>query len=188
MRWLATVLALGVGIGCGGKVVVDEPTGVGGAGGAGGAGASTPASTSVSAVSGTTTTTTSVSVASGPGHCSDHADCPYQVCIFATGQCAPSCVANACDPCETGSFCDSCATSSCPACEDCRPGCVPLAEGRCDDNDGCPDGQACFFAAGYCAKRCNDAGACGDFEYCDACATGSCCGCDNCVPICLGGE
>lgn len=154
---------------CGGKVFVDPPGASGGGGGA----------------------SSSSSSSSGVGlPCSSHADCPGAVCVFSTGKCAQKCDGDFCEACAPGTWCDSCATSSCPSCEDCRPACVPIQAGQCDDNDPCPAGQVCLFGfgAGFCAQSCASDGDCGGFEFCDQCATGSCCGCDNCVGACLGGE
>lgn len=157
--------------GCGAKVVFDTNGGAGpGGSGPGGAGAG----------AGTSTGTTG---------CTTHAQCPQdQLCIFATGECAPACTAEVCDACGPGAYCEPCATSFCPDCLDCRAACLPLAPGRCDDDDPCQNGQVCLFSQGVCADACAPGGSCPDFTYCEGCATGSCCGCDNCVSACLGGE
>lgn len=159
---------------CGAKVVFDgESAGAGaGAGSVGGNGTGNNGSTST-----------------GTTGCTTHQDCSGdQLCIFATGECAPSCTAEACDACTAGSYCEPCATSFCPECLDCRAACLPIVPGRCDDDDPCPDGQVCLYSQGVCADACSPDGGCPDFFFCDGCASGSCCGCDNCVAACIGGE
>ena len=155
---------------CGGKVFVD---GNGGAGGQGGTGAASSGSTSAS---------------SGPAGCTAHTDCPGGLCVFATGACADACDAESCDPCTAGTVCEQCATSACHACNDCKAACLPTQPGRCDDDDPCPPGGVCLFDQKTCAPACSFDGDCGDFAFCDFCATGSCCGCENCVSACIGGE
>jgi hypothetical protein len=60
-----------------------------------------------------------------------------------------------------------------------------VSEGRCDENDPCPDDWVCMYPYGYCAPPCDD-GACADPNMvCSECATGSCCGCDDCVSACF---
>jgi hypothetical protein len=170
------VFALVVGsAACGGKVFVDGP---GASGGGGGSGASL----------GTTSSTAgTLSTSTGSDRCREHADCPGGVCIFSTGLCAPSCEPESCDACTPGTVCEPCATSSCPSCRDCRAGCV-ASDGRCDDDDPCPEGRVCLFRQKTCAAPCAADGACGDFSFCDACPTGSCCGCDDCIQACVGGR
>lgn len=166
--------------GCGGKAVVDAPLGNGGAGGTG---------ATSSDVTATTVGSPSVaSVTTGPGGCADHAQCPGGVCIFSTGVCAPSC-GDVCDTCGSTTICEPCATSSCPGCEDCRGACVPAETGRCDEDTPCAsNGDVCLFGGRTCARACTADEQCGDFAFCAPCASGSCCGCDDCVSACVGGE
>jgi hypothetical protein len=111
------------------------------------------------------------------------------VCIFSTGLCAQACSGDVCDSCGQGFLCNGCATSSCPDCADCKPACVPLQSGQCDEDDPCTTDMICVFSLHYCAKRCMGDDECNSLnEYCEQCATGSCCGCDDCVGACLGGE
>jgi hypothetical protein len=165
---------LGLGMSCGGKAIVD---GVNGGGGEGGTDTTTSTTTSWT----TNPTTTS-------GWCTSHEQCPGGVCVFSSGQCASSCTPNSCDPCGVGEFCEPCPTSSCPACNDCVAACVPLTSGRCDDNDPCQYGMVCSWWDGVCLQPCDPNGQCGDWYYCEYCATSSCCGCADCVAACLGGE
>src|SRR5690606_21423525 len=80
-------------VGCGGIAIVDPDGGSGGA-----------------TASSTTGATTSVSsTGTGTTGCTDHADCPGGVCVFATGTCAASCAVDACDPCSPGTVCEPCA-------------------------------------------------------------------------------
>jgi hypothetical protein len=162
---------------CGGNVVFD--------GEAGGGGGTTSNTTSGPTTTGPGTTT----VGTGPAGCTSHDQCPEGACIFATGACASPCGVDYCDSCGPGSYCDGCATSSCPECLDCRAACLPVPPGRCDDDDPCPVGNVCIFGMQTCALPCDANGECGDpFTYCEPCITGSCCGCDNCVSVCIGGE
>ena len=165
-RWL--LLVTSVLAACGANVVFDED-------GAGGS-----STTNGSTTGGTVTT--------GGGACDDHADCAPFLCIFGTGQCASPCTAGACETCGPGRFCEACATSSCPECDDCLAACVDLAPGRCDDDDACPPDSVCAYAFGTCLPACGGDGDCGEFEFCDTCATGSCCGCKDCVGACVGGR
>lgn len=165
---------------CGGKVQVDDTddgtsstaSGAGNAGsGAAGATGGTGAGASGGASSG----------------CTSHETCGAGfVCIFATGECAPGCMGvAACEGCAPGSTCEGCATSSCPTCKDCTSACMPIQPGQCDTDDACPSGEQCFWGAGFCAPFCGPGGACPDGLACVSCATGSCCGCDDCVDLCL---
>jgi len=169
--WLAIV------VGCGGKAVID-PDGSGGS-----AGATTTITSSTTSITTTTPTTTTT-----VPYCTSHADCQGYVCVFATGQCVPGCAPGACDSCQAGVFCEPCATSSCPECNDCVAACVPATAGRCDEDDPCPGQQICAWAWGTCLEPCGPGGDCGGWSYCDGCVTGSCCGCDDCVAACMGGE
>ena len=155
--------------GCGANVVFEGP----GDGGGGSSGLTSP---------------TTSSIMTGPAHCDSHTDCSPLVCVFSTGTCARPCEDGTCDSCGEGLFCESCATSACPDCLDCRAACVPTAPGRCDEDDACPPDSACVYESGVCMKVCDGDDDCGDFEFCDACATGSCCGCKNCVAVCAGGR
>jgi hypothetical protein len=65
---------------------------------------------------------------------------------------------------------------------------MPKGDGRCDDDDPCTDGFVCMFTDGVCYAACGPMGDCGGFAFCDECATGSCCGCENCVAACIGGR
>lgn len=150
--------------GCGGNVLVDGATS-----------------------SGTTSSGTTTSSIAVP--CAAHGDCPTSwLCLFSTATCAPACEPGTCGACAAGSVCSSCATSSSPGAFDCLAACVATEPGQCDDNDPCPEGQLCLWWSQICATACADSSDCGDFEYCEQCATGSCCGCDNCVGACMGGE
>jgi len=162
---------------CSGKAVID-PTG---GGGAAGGNTTTTSTTSTSTSTSTTATTTAL--------CTSHDECEGDLCIFATGQCAPGCVPESCDSCGAGVFCEPCATSSCPGCLDCAAACVPAIAGRCDEDDPCPGELVCQWSWGSCLPPCSNPGEqCGGFAYCDECATSSCCGCADCVSACLGGE
>lgn len=144
--------------GCGGDVVVDPPSGGGG-----------PSSSG------------------GPRTCLDHGDCGSgEVCIFATGECAPSCDPAGCDSCGVGRACNSCATSSCPGCRDCVAACPLSPPGTvCDDDDPCPANQACDFTSNTCRTVCTDGSECtGVEQFCASCLSGSCCGCLDCVNLC----
>ena len=152
---------------CGGTTVVD-PGGGGSGGTTSGAGGSTPSSSSGNTPS-----------------CTTHADCPEDtVCLFGMGQCVPACD-GFCDTCGPTTVCSDCATSSCPACADCLAACVPTPTGMCDEDDPCPDGAICLYEQQLCAPACSLDGACADpSQQCDGCASGSCCGCKDCVPAC----
>jgi hypothetical protein len=155
--------------GCGGDVVVDAPPDDDGG----------PSSSGAS----------SSSSSSGGGRtCADHLDCgPNEVCIFATGACAPICDRASCDSCGAGSVCNSCATSSCPECDDCLSACRAREATSCDDDDPCPPGQACD-AASTCRTSCPNGVECNSVsEFCAECVTGSCCGCLDCVSLCMPG-
>lgn len=142
-------------------------------------------------IGGGATTTTSTSTTSGPSStqgssmgCSSHDHCLEGVCLFATGECAPACDGGFCE-CEAGTVCNTCATSSCPKCNDCLGACVPVAEGQCSSASDCKEGETCLFERSICVplckgEKCEDPG-----ESCKFCATGSCCGCDDCVDVCL---
>lgn len=165
---------------CGGTAVVEQ-----GSGGAGGG-----ASSSASTTSGNTTSasTSAASTGTGTGPCTSHEQCPGGVCIFSAGVCAEACSSDLCGGCGPGFACDRCATASCPDCLDCLGACVPTPPGACDDDDPCPPGNVCVYSSNHCAPSCGPDLSCPDFYYCDSCATSSCCGCENCVPACLGGE
>ena len=167
-------LLLSLLVSCGGVVVVDSAgTGAGGA----------------SATSSSSSSGTSVTTGGAPTPCTDHADCPGGLCIFWSGTCAAACEAAPCVSCGPGSICDTCATSSCPECEDCKAACAPALPGDCDEDDGCPAGEVCFYPTGLCVPACDLDGACPNPGLvCDNCATGSCCGCENCISACVGVE
>ncbi len=56
----------------------------------------------------------------------------------------------------------------------------------CDDNSDCPQDWICMFDIGTCAPSCGDpCDPCDAGAICDACATGSCLGCKDCVPACV---
>jgi len=171
---LAGALALAGTGACGGIVVFDEDGGAGG-------GPSTGVTASSSSSATGAGTTSDPSTASGPAGCTRHEDCGADLCVFATGTCAPACDGEACDGCGPGSFCDECATSSCPDCRDCLAACVP-ADDRCDDDDPCPDGSICHFREGRCSAGCTADGSCEDLsEVCAPCESSSFCGCKDCV-------
>jgi hypothetical protein len=176
--WRAAAAAFAFSVlGCGGDVVVDAPSADDG-------------STSSSGAS-------STSSSSGGGRtCMSHADCGQdEVCVFATGACAPACSAipgptpeHGCDSCGVGSVCDPCGTSSCPDCENCLAACRPRQATSCDDDDPCPPGQACDHAAQTCRTACPSGVECNNLnELCTECASGSCCGCQDCVNLCMPG-
>jgi hypothetical protein len=162
---------------CGGTAVVEA-----GAGGAGSGATST--STTDASATGVTATSTST----GGGACASHTDCPGELCIFATGQCAPACSDGICPSCGPGLVCETCATSSCPGCDDCLGACAPATPDRCDDDDPCAPGSVCLWYYRVCAPGCETDMDCGGFAYCDGCATSSCCGCADCASACIGGE
>jgi len=122
-----------------------------------------------------------------PTGCEDHTDCGAgKLCIFATGTCADACAIDSCDACGAGSVCNDCATSSCPGCRDCTAACAPKDDYGCDDDDPCESLFTCNFRARRCDLNCGPELPCpsGDFT-CEACATGSCCGCKDCVSSCV---
>lgn len=183
------ILAATLLLGCGADVILDDP----GAGGSGSTSTAIATGTSAqTAQSATAVTATSASTGTGP--CSAHEQCATGVCYFPTGECIPSCQPGTCDSCGPGSYCEPCAIGSCPGCSDCIAACVPISPGRCDDDDPCVSAggeTACYFPGGVCLPVCNPElpnGGCNGFELCDFCATGSCCGCDDCVGLCVGGE
>jgi len=179
MTWLrASWLILPLFAGCGGVVVLEDP-------GAGGGSGASSSSTSKSASSAKSVS----SASSGGGFCTTHEDCAPNLCLFDTGECAEPCVPGSCDSCGPGKFCEPCGTASCPACKNCIPVCRDIEASRCDDDDPCPPGGVCVFGAGVCYPACGPNGQCNDgFSFCEPCASGSCCGCDDCVGACLGGE
>ncbi len=162
---------------CGAQVVLEEGTGGATAG---------PSGTQTVGTSGSVATNASSST--GVTFCDSHDDCDPNVCIFATGQCAPPCTDGSCDACGPGSVCNGCATSSCPGCLDCVAACVPNTEGRCDEDDTCPPDLVCHYQIGFCVQPCISDDQCGGFAFCDLCATASCCSCKNCAGACVGGE
>lgn len=177
---------------CGGTAVVDEDGG-GGSGNAGTGATGTGATgTGATGNTGTGATGTGGSGASGgfggapPVSCTAHDDCANlgMVCIFSTGTCAPACDGGFCSDCGPGSLCDGCATSSCPACADCMAACVPIQPDRCDVTDPCPVGEQCDWGSSYCQPPCAPDGSCPVGHSCVFCATGSCCGCEDCVDLC----
>ncbi len=162
--FLALVLAF---VACSGKAIVDDGSGT--------------TTTSGTTASGTTTSTTTATM------CSSHDACPSGVCVFSSGQCAKACEGY-CDGCAPGTICDDCATSSCAKCKDCRPACVPIVAGQCDDDDPCAMAEVCVWDEQRCAPSCNS-GVCADPNMvCQQCATGSCCGCEDCVGVCTSAE
>jgi hypothetical protein len=182
MKKLLTILFL---VGCGSTVSDD---GGGGTGGSGGAGAAGGAGGSGAGGSGAAGATGGAGGSGGaPAGCDDPSDCGVnEVCLFGAGVCAPTCDAF-CDPCGAGQICDPCATGSCPLCDDCVAACKPISPGRCDENDPCPANEICIFESGICALPCEVGGElCENGSVCDDCATGSCCGCENCVAACVG--
>ncbi len=158
-------------VACSGKATVDD--------GSGGSSSTNTTATGTTATGTATASTTSAA-------CASHDDCDG-VCLFASGQCADACEGY-CDKCAPGTICDSCATSSCPECKDCRPACVPIDTGQCDDDDPCPMAEVCVWDKQLCAPSCNN-GVCADPNMvCHECATGSCCGCEDCVGVCTSAE
>jgi hypothetical protein len=145
---------------CSGDVVVDPNAGGGGAG------------------SGAGSTVTG---------CDDHGDCGEgRLCIFATGTCADACVMDSCDSCGAAKVCSECATSSCPGCRDCTAACAPKQINQCDDDDDCDSLFVCNFGERRCDLTCSPELPCPSGEFsCLPCATGSCCGCKNCVSSCV---
>jgi len=193
---------------CGGATVIDQGTGGSGDGGsptaatstgtAGGGGAPTTTSSNVSTTDVTSPEAVSasavsvVSATSGPVEfCTSPDECaPDELCIFGTGECLKACDIDACDACGAGFVCQPCATSSCAGCKDCRSACVPAPPGACDDDDGCPDGQACNFRTGQCRGLClgGEVVCTEPGTQCSGCQSGSCCGCDDCVALCIPDE
>ncbi len=181
-------LSLGALLGCSSDVVVDD----GGGGGAGGATATANASSTTNAATtnaattnAATTNAATTSVTTGQGPCDEHADCPGGVCVFSQGVCQPACAALTCDTCSPGTVCDACATSSGPMLGDCVAACMPKQIGQCDENDPCPQGETCMWGQNVCAPLCTMDGCADPNLVCVGCATGSCCGCDDCVDVCL---
>lgn len=169
-------------VACGDTVVEDGTGGQGGSGASGGSGAT---GSGVGA-SGSGASGSSATGGTGPTACDDHADCgPEGVCLFASGTCAAACD-GFCASCGAGSICNECASSSCPACADCLAACVPTPAGACDDDDPCPAGELCIWQTQQCAPSCTANAGCADPSLaCVDCATGSCCGCENCVSACM---
>jgi hypothetical protein len=64
---------------------------------------------------------------------------------------------------------------------------VPISAGQCDEQNACPPNQVCVFPLQVCADSCTKDDDCGQNLFCEPCATGSCCGCKNCVAACMGG-
>jgi hypothetical protein len=63
---------------------------------------------------------------------------------------------------------------------------VPIQPDQCDDDDKCAPGAFCLFGQNVCAPGCGPNGGCPDPGLvCDMCASGSCCGCDDCVSACV---
>ena len=153
-------------IACGGTSVVN------GSGSGGSGGSSSNNATSASGL---------------PNPCNDHDDCNgSDLCIFSTGECAPACMSDICSSCGDGLICNQCATSSCPGCEDCEGACLAIEPFQCDADNACPPGQQCDFALQMCFDSCDEMGACSDPNMvCQSCVTGSCCGCLDCVDLCL---
>lgn len=131
----------------------------------------------------TTTTSTSTTTTTTSG-CDDHGDCQGGVCIFSTGLCGTACD-GFCGNCGSGAICDECATSSCPQCLDCMAACVPIGDDQCDDANPCGFGQQCLFGTHECVDTCSSSGCADPNQICQMCGTGSCCGCDDCVDICV---
>ena len=207
----AGALALGA---CGGTVVFEEDGGAGANDGGGGhttsgnAGSQTSSASTTSSAPGVTSgsaggtsvssqasaggspDTVAASASSGEPFCTSHEACgERQLCLFATGECAPACAPDSCDSCGEGRVCDSCASSSCPECPDCLAACVPTQPGRCDDDDGCPEGELCNYFGGFCEEACRPDGTCvTPGKFCDPCATSTCCSCDSCSGLCIFGD
>jgi hypothetical protein len=158
---------------CGGTVVFEEP----------GSGGDDSSRSSAAPSSGSNAT--SATGAATP--CTDTTDCAGgEVCVLDDGECRPGCIPGDCAACGPGLVCEPCATSSCPGCKDCISACIPVTAQRCDDDDPCPDGQACLYAQGTCHEQCSEEQ--GDFcenGACSSCQTGSCCGCRDCVDLCV---
>lgn len=130
------------------------------------------------------------SVGTGTFFCKSHDDCPGGVCLFGIGTCAKQCDAgDFCgDGCGPAQKCGGCATSSCPQCDDCLDACVPIGVNECDADDDCTGGKQCMWSTHTCVPPCNANGGCTDPSLtCVECATGSCCGCLDCVNLCLPG-
>jgi len=156
---------------CGGTVVFEEDGGQGDGDGDGDGATSGPSTSA-----GTPTT-----------KCRNGSECAEgEVCVWSTGDCRKSCNASACDSCGPGFVCESCATSGCRDCEDCVSACLPADDDRCDDDDPCPEGSWCQFSTGQCLEDCDalaiDLCASG---ICSACASSSCCGCRDCIDLCV---
>jgi hypothetical protein len=170
-RSTAALFSASLAVACGGDVVVDAP----------------------SADDGPTSSSGASSSSTGPGGgrtCEGHGDCaPSEVCIFATGSCSPVCNVGGCDEiCGPGSVCNLCATSSCPTCQDCVAACRVQEATSCDDDDPCPAGQACDYFVSTCRNSCPNGTECNDLnEFCSPCQSGSCCGCEDCVNLCMPG-
>ncbi|MCA9625533.1 MAG: hypothetical protein KC731_41210, partial [Myxococcales bacterium] len=58
--------------------------------------------------------------------------------------------------------------------------------GDCDDDDPCPNGEICLHESRTCAPSCINGTGCADPNLvCNDCATGSCCGCEDCTDACV---
>ena len=106
--------------------------------------------------------------------------------------------------CPAGSYCDECTGSSCPNCDDCIPGCLPICESEavaeCEiERPTCTEGEVSIIREGCwlcvdqntCEPRiaetepnCSSDQDCAVGQYCNQCATASCPVCEDCVGLC----
>jgi hypothetical protein len=172
MKTLALFAALALSA-CGGQVVFEEKGSSDGGGGSTGTAPPPPSQNTTGPT---------------PPGCATHSDCGEgRLCVFSSNTCADACEIGSCDSCGVGMVCNDCATSACPDCLDCRGACVPKNDNQCDDDDPCGVDLVCLFDSGYCTPACNAEGFCFQAgQDCTPCATGSCCGCDDCVSACIG--
>jgi hypothetical protein len=170
---------------CGGTTIVDDGAGQGDAGagstGAGpGSGDGGGASASASAQAGSASRG-GAGVGGASTGCGDHADCPDELCVFASGTCSPACKPDA--ACPPGFACNPCGTGSCPGCDDCLAVCLPIPD-YCEDHDDCKGGDVCVYDLGRCRPKCGVGLMCA-VGTCQGCATSSCPQCKDCIAACM---
>lgn len=132
--------------------------------------------------------------AEGPA-CTSHDDCPSGgYCMPYIGLCTQRCDPNGCDACGPGHICTMAAAcqEERPECYEAVPACLRFQSspgGWCDDDDPCPAGMTCLYHPKYgqpmCRQLCGPGDSCPEGATCSPCEQGSCCDCNDCLPICL---